>query len=181
VDVRIIAATNTDLKKAVSEGRFREDLYYRLNVIDIFVPPLRERKEDIPALVDHFIKKYCHENNKNALYCSPKVVDLLVKYDWPGNIRELENVIERAIVLSKGDEISIDLIPDFIALGDFDTNNLPEGDSFYKKVKRYKLDLIRSALKESNGIQKKAARILGVKPTTLNEMLKRYGVRQRME
>jgi len=179
VDVRIIVATNIDLKKAVAEGKFREDLFYRLNVIDIFLPPLRERKEDIPLLVDHFIKKYCNENNKNALYCSPKVLDLLMKYDWPGNIRELENVIERAIVLSKGDEIFIDLLPDYISLADFEQAVLPEGDSFYKKVKRYKLELIKSALKESNGIQKKAARILGVKPTTLNEMLKRYGVRQR--
>jgi two-component system, NtrC family, response regulator PilR len=179
VDVRIIAATNIDLKKAVTEGKFREDLFYRLNVIDIFIPPLRERMEDIPQLVDHFIKKYCNENNKKILYCSPKVIDMLMRYDWPGNIRELENVIERAIVLAKFDEITIDLIPDAITLADFEKAELPEGDSFYKKIRRFKLELLKSALKESNGVQKRAARILGVKPTTLNEMLKRYGIRQR--
>lgn len=180
VDVRIIAATNTDLKKAVDDGRFREDLYYRLNVINIYLQPLRNRKEDIPLLVDHFIKKYSNENNKKVLRCSPKVIDMFISYDWPGNIRELENVIERAVVLAKGEEIIEELIPEYI-IGNKTANSDKERNEqemdFYKKVKKYKIDLIKAALQKNNGIQKKTAKMLGIKPTTLNEMIKRYGIK----
>ena len=102
VDVRIIAATNVDLRQMMDEGRFREDLYYRLHVITVQLPPLRERKDDIPLLVQHFLEKYGEENNKPGLELSPEALDLLIDYDWPGNVRELENVIERAAVLSTG-------------------------------------------------------------------------------
>jgi len=181
VDVRIIAATNIDLKKAVAEGRFREDLFYRLNVINIHLKPLRERKEDIPLLVDHFIKKYSAENNKRVIRCQPKVIDLLMRYDWPGNIRELENVIERAVILAKGEELTEELIPDYILVEsyvDSSSSNIEaeEKSNFYSKVKKYKIDLIKSALADAKGVQKKAAKILGIKPTTLNEMIKRYGI-----
>lgn len=180
VDVRIIAATNTDLKKAVDDGRFREDLYYRLNVINIYLQPLRNRKEDIPLLADHFIKKYSNENNKKVLRCSPKVIDMFISYDWPGNIRELENVIERAVVLAKGEEIIEELIPEYI-IGNKTANSDKERNeqemNFYKKVKKYKIDLIKAALQKNNGIQKKTAKMLGIKPTTLNEMIKRYGIK----
>ena len=109
VDVRIIAATNVDLQKMMQEGRFREDLYYRLHVITVQLPALRERKDDIPLLVQHFIEKYGVENNKPGLELSAEALDLLIDYDWPGNVRELENVIERATVLTSGSRIDVDM------------------------------------------------------------------------
>src|SRR5438445_3302419 len=112
VDVRIIAATNVDLRKLMEEGRFREDLYYRLHVINVQLPPLRDRKDDIPVLVQHFLEKYGEENRKPGLEVSPEALDMLMAYDWPGNVRELENVIERAVVLSSGRRVGTDLIPD---------------------------------------------------------------------
>ena len=112
VDVRIIAATNVDLKKEMEDGRFREDLFYRLHVISILLPPLRERKEDIPLLVQHFVEKYAEENGRPPLEVLPEAVDVLMDYDWPGNVRELENVIERAVVLSPGRTLGTDLIPE---------------------------------------------------------------------
>lgn len=181
VDVRIIAATNSDLKKAVKEGKFREDLYYRLNVINIYLPPLRERKEDIPLLVDHFIKKYCAENNKPLLHCPPEVIDILMRYHWPGNVRELENIIERAVVLSQDNKINKELLPDYILFPKLEQLNMTEAEDFYSKLRNYQLYLIKKALKESNGVQKKAAKLLGLKPTTLNEMLKRLGMREDKE
>src|SRR5215813_2288407 len=112
VDVRIIAATNVDLRHMVREGRFREDLFYRLNVITIELPPLRQRKEDIPLLVEHFLKKYAEENDRPVRRITPEALRPLLAYSWPGNVRELENVIERAVVLSSGSEINADLLPD---------------------------------------------------------------------
>src|SRR5467141_3955785 len=115
VDVRIIAATNVDLRQLVREGRFREDLFYRLNVISIELPPLRQRKEDIPLLVDFFLKKYAEENDRPVRNITPEALRPLMSYSWPGNVRELENVIERAVVLSSGVEIGSELLPDQIA------------------------------------------------------------------
>src|SRR5271157_3616858 len=112
VDVRIIAATNVDLKQQVKEGKFREDLYYRLNVITVDLPPLRQRKEDIPLLVEFFLKKYAEENGRPTQRVTPEALRPLMAYSWPGNVRELENVIERAVVLSSGPEIAMDLLPD---------------------------------------------------------------------
>jgi DNA-binding NtrC family response regulator len=178
VDVRILAATNSDLLTAVREGRFREDLFYRLNVISIHMPPLRDRLEDIPQLADHFIQKYCRENEKPPLHLTPDVLNALMDYSWPGNVRELENVIERAVVLSRGDSIAVDLLPDTIrehAVLDLsgDNNNLP----FKEKVDHYRKVLILDALQKASGVQKEAAKILRIKPTTLNEMMKRYSIR----
>src|SRR5678809_268733 len=112
IDVRIVAATNCDLRQMMDDGRFREDLYYRLHVINIYLPPLRQRKEDIPVLAQHFLVKYGEENNKRSLALAPEALDLLMDYHWPGNVRELENVIERAVVLATGPRIGGDLIPD---------------------------------------------------------------------
>jgi DNA-binding NtrC family response regulator len=112
VDVRVVAATNIDLRRAVEEGRFREDLYYRLNVIAIQLPPLRQRKEDIPALAQHFVDKYSRENGKAVEGVTPEALQVLMDYDWPGNVRELENVIERGVVLSTGSHIGPELVPD---------------------------------------------------------------------
>ncbi len=146
VDVRIITATNVDLKKLVDEGRFREDLFYRLNVINIQLPPLRDRKEDIPLLVEFFTKKYCDENGKPLYRFSSEALKVLMDYHWPGNVRELENVVERAVVLSQGDIIGRDLLPEAVAspssrfatLSSFDlskTNSLFEIiDSFERRV-----------------------------------------------
>src|SRR5262249_19294608 len=114
VDVRIIAATNVDLRLLVREGRFREDLFYRLNVITIDLPPLRQRREDIPLLVDYFLKKYSEENERPRRRVTTEALRPLVTYSWPGNVRELENVIERAVVLSSGPEITPDLLPDHL-------------------------------------------------------------------
>ena len=114
VDVRIIAATNVDLRQMMEEGRFREDLFYRLHVISIQLPPLRERKDDIPLLVQHFLQKYGEENRKTGLELTPDALDLLTEYDWPGNVRELENVIERAVVLTPGPRIGVELIPEHV-------------------------------------------------------------------
>ena len=177
VDVRIIAATNTDLYVLTREGRFREDLYYRLNVISIHLPALRERMEDLPLLADHFIQKYCKENNKPPLHLTPPALNALMDYSWPGNVRELENVIERAVVLCRGDAISVDLLPDTIRQKArpfmIAEANLP----FKEKVDEYRKMLILDAMQKADGIQKEAARLLRIKPTTLNEMIKRYRIK----
>jgi two-component system response regulator PilR (NtrC family) len=180
VDARIIAATNTDLKALVDEGAFREDLYYRLNVINIFLPPLRQRKDDIPLLAQHFLKKYGDENGRPGLSIASDAVQSLLDYDWPGNVRELENVIERAVVLSDGPAISRRLIPEHVRSGQ--SFRLPqvvvpeEGISFRDVITGFEKRLIESSLKTSGGVQKKAAQLLGLKPTTLNEMIKRYNI-----
>ena len=121
VDVRIVAATNADLKKLVEEGKFREDLYYRLNVINLALPPLRDRKEDIPALVDHFFTKYCRENEKfldesgrSRLHFEPDAMQILMDHAWPGNVRELENVVERAVVLASQPSVPVDVLPEHL-------------------------------------------------------------------
>ena len=181
VDVRIIAATNVDLKQMTDEGRFREDLFYRLHVINVQLPPLRERKEDIPLLAQHFLRKYGSENGKGTLELSPEALDLLMDYDWPGNVRELENVIERAVVLSVGPRIGSDLIPDAVRRSPaFQVPRLtvpPEGISFKDVISDFEKRLIESTLEAAGGVQKRAAELLRIKPTTLNEMLKRYDIR----
>ena len=181
VDVRIIAATNVDLMQMTDEGRFREDLYYRLHVINVHLPPLRERKEDIPLLVQHFLPKYGSENAKGNLELTPEALDLLMDYDWPGNVRELENVIERAVVLSPGARIGSDLIPDSVRRSPaFHMPRLtvpPEGLSFKDVISDFEKRLIESTLEAAGGVQKRAAQLLHIKPTTLNEMLKRYDIR----
>jgi len=180
VDVRIIAATNTDLKQLVDQGGFREDLYYRLNVINIVLPALQERKEDIPLLVNHFLAKYGEENGRPNLTLEREALQALVEYDWPGNVRELENVIERAVVLADGSSIDRRLIPDHIrATPSFRVPQVvvpEEGISFREVITDFEKRLIESSLETSGGVQKKAAQLLGLKPTTLNEMIKRYNI-----
>ena len=180
VDVRIIAATNIDLRRAVEDGRFREDLYYRLNVIAIQLPPLRQRKEDVPALVAHFVDKYARENTKNVTGVSPEALQALMDYDWPGNVRELENVIERGVVLTTGTQIGRELIPDHVRTApSFHVPHLtvpPEGISLRDVIANFERRLIESTLESTAGVQKEAARLLGLKPTTLNEMIKRHNI-----
>ncbi|MCJ7509264.1 MAG: sigma-54 dependent transcriptional regulator [Dehalococcoidia bacterium] len=183
VDVRIIAATNVDLRRMMEEGRFREDLYYRLHVITVQLPPLRDRKDDIPLLVQHFLDKYGRENNKTDLELSPEALDLLQDYDWPGNVRELENVIERAVVLSPGSRIEADFVPDHVRrTRAFELPQFvlpPEGISFKEVITDFEKRLIESTLETAGGVQKRAAELLQIKPTTLNEMIKRYDIRPR--
>jgi len=180
VDVRIIAATNVDLRQMVDDGRFREDLYYRLHVINIFLPPLRERKDDIPLLAQHFLEKYGEENNRPTIELGADALDLLMEYDWPGNVRELENVIERAVVLSSGVRIGADLIPEYVrSTPTFHIPRFvvpPEGISFKEVITDVEKRLIESTLEAAGGVQKRAAELLRIKPTTLNEMIKRYEI-----
>jgi len=180
VDVRIIAATNSDLRLLVEEGNFREDLYYRLNVINVFLPPLRQRREDVSLLAQHFLKKYGAENGRAELRLSPEAIQSLLEYDWPGNVRELENVIERSVVLASGPLIGRGLIPDHVSSGpEFRLPRIvvPEdGISFRDVITGFEKRLIESSLETSGGVQKRAAHLLGLKPTTLNEMIKRYNI-----
>ncbi len=178
VDVRILAATNEDLRELVSQGRFREDLYYRLNVIHVTLPALRERMEDVPMLVEHFLERYNAENSKNVQRAAPEVLERLMSYDWPGNVRELENVIERGVVLARGDEIALDVLPKELLQKATvpEAVSLPEGMGFNDAVTRYERRLIEAALRRTGGVQKQAAELLGLKPTTLNEKIKRLGI-----
>jgi DNA-binding NtrC family response regulator len=182
VDVRIIAATNLDLRQLMAEGKFREDFFYRLHVISIQLPPLRDRKDDIPLLLHHFLEKYGAENRK-ALEVTPEAVDLLSEYEWPGNVRELENVIERAVVLAAGTRLGVELIPDHVRKApSFHTPAFvvpPEGISFKEVITDFEKRLIESTLEAAGGVQKRAAELLHIKPTTLNEMIKRYDIRPR--
>jgi DNA-binding NtrC family response regulator len=180
VDVRIVAATNVDLRRAVEDGRFREDLFYRLNVIAIQLPSLRQRKEDIPALVAHFVEKYARENVKPVTGVTPDGLQALLDYDWPGNVRELENVIERGVVLTTTTQIGRELIPDHVRTApSFHVPHLsvpPEGISLRDVIASFERRLIESTLESTGGVQKEAARLLGLKPTTLNEMIKRHNI-----
>ncbi len=183
VDVRIVAATNCDLKRMVDDGRFREDLYYRLHVINVYLPPLRERKDDIPLLAQHFLQKYREENQRGPLEIEPAALDQLMEYDWPGNVRELENVIERAVVLATGSRIGADLIPEHVRRPPtFEIPQFavpPEGLSLKDAVNNLERRLIETTLEAAGGVQKRAAEMLRVKPTTLNEMMKRHDIRPR--
>ncbi len=183
VDVRIIAATNVDLHRMMEEGKFREDLYYRLHVITVQLPALRERKDDIPLLVQHFLEKYGEENNKTHLDLTAEALDLLQEYDWPGNVRELENVVERAVVLSTGAKIDADLVPDYVRSSKrFQMPQFivpPEGISLKEVITDFEKRLIESTLEAAGGVQKRAAELLHIKATTLNEMIKRYDIRPR--
>ncbi|MDH5406351.1 MAG: sigma-54 dependent transcriptional regulator [Candidatus Aminicenantes bacterium] len=180
VDVRIIAATNKNLNKMLDSGEFREDLFYRLNVINIKLPTLRERKDDIPLLVSHFLQKYCQENNKRLCHITPEAMAYLWSYHWPGNVRELENTIERAVVLSTSNIIGKELLPDYIINPtvsisyplQFPSDSL----SFKDMVHEFEKKLVLNSLKMANGVQKKAAELLKIKPTTFSEMLKRLNI-----
>ena len=189
VDVRIIAATNIDLKEAVRSGTFREDLYYRLAVVPIELPPLRDRIEDILPLAGHFIQKYNEENGRNiSEQLAPDVLALLEGYSWPGNVRELENTIERAVVIAPGDEITKECLrteisdPKSVTSGSHDgasnaaVSDIGRGINFYEEVRRFEIDLIRRALEQTGGHQSRAARLLGMNATTLNSKIKTYNI-----
>ena len=181
VDVRIIAATNRDLQAAVEQGTFRDDLYYRLNVIVIKLPPLQERSEDVPLLADHFIKRYCEENEKELCVLEPSALKVLMDYHWPGNVRELENVIERAVVLAPGNVITADLFPKNLShfLPDSQVKIPLDGLPLKERVANYERSLILAALDHTDWNQKRAAELLSVNATTLSEKLKRLKIKPR--
>jgi DNA-binding NtrC family response regulator len=192
VDVRIIAATNIDLKEAVKQGSFREDLYYRLAVVPIELPPLRDRREDILALAQHFIAKYNEENGRQvSAQLAPDVLALMEAYSWPGNVRELENAIERAVVIAPGNDITRECLrneisdPQSVAARSQNGSSITavqdigRGVDFYDEVRRFEIDLIRRALDQTGGHQSRAARLLGMNATTLNSKIKTYNINLR--
>ena len=192
VDVRIVAATNVDLKEAVQNGTFREDLYFRLSVVPMELPPLRSRREDILPLAQHFIQKYAEENGRDmATSLAPEVLSLLENYSYPGNVRELENIIERAVVIAPDSEITVECLrPEVrdpeLALkmvasseGTSSGIDIARGINFYDEVKRFEIDLIRRALDQTGGHQSRAARLLGLNATTLNSKIKSYNIESR--
>jgi len=178
VDVRIIAATNVDLRQMVRDGKFREDLFYRLNVITIDLPPLRQRKEDIPILVDHFLRKYSEENERPYRRITPEGLRPLVSYSWPGNVRELENVIERAVVLSSGQEIGVELLPDQIAGRGtpFPVLEHRPDASLFDILEDCERRIIADMLEKCNWNQTEAAERFRVPLSTLNQKIKRLNI-----
>lgn len=178
VDVRLIAATNKDLKAEVEHRRFRKDLYFRLNVVDIKLSPLRERAEDIPLLAAHFVNKYARESNRGEMTISPETMRFLSNHRWPGNVRQLEHAIERAVLFSKGNEITLDDLPkDLVGFADLEIpidwqrlSNLPETlDAIEKR-------LIQKALLLSNNVQSRAAHLLGIPRNNLHYRLKKHNL-----
>jgi transcriptional regulator with PAS, ATPase and Fis domain len=181
VDVRIIAATNRDIEKMVDKGTFRKDLFYRLNVIPICVPPLRDRAEDIPLLINHFLKKYSNSNYVDVPPISKQATRYLCDYHWPGNVRELENLVERVVVLKKGQVVEPSDFPDYF----FQENQVPanrtvtipaRGASFKNMITRYEKDLILSALEKTDWNKNRAAQLLGIKRTTLIQKIKKQQI-----
>jgi DNA-binding NtrC family response regulator len=185
VDVRIVAATNADLKKLVEEGKFREDLYYRLNVINLALPSLRERKEDIPSLVDHFFTKYCRENEKflnDRLFFEPDAMQILMDHSWPGNVRELENVVERAVVLASQPAVPADVLPEHLLesrglrIRRDESGHLASDASLFEVVADYERRKIIEQLEASDGSQTAAAEALRIPLSTLNQKIKRLNI-----
>src|SRR5215475_246580 len=179
VDVRVIAATNIDLKLMVREGRFREDLFYRLNVITVDLPPLRSRTEDIPSLVSHFLEKFARENGKPVAHISPEALRPLMDYGWPGNVRELENVIERAVVLCNGSTVGIELIPDHIVGRGSEGNRMFEhrpDASLFEIVEDCERRLIVNMLEKCSWNQTEAAERFHIPLSTLNQKIKRLNI-----
>ncbi len=177
VDVRILAATNIDLMSKVKSGEFREDLFYRLNIIDIHLPPLRERKEDIPILAESFIKRFCRENKKTIKSMDEKFLRQLMEYNWPGNIRELQNAMLRAVLLSDSELLTPESLPQEI-LGRKNQLQRREKGGFNDQVDAFKRQLISETLEENSWIQKKTAEDLQLKPSTLYELIKRLGIQK---
>jgi two-component system response regulator AtoC len=178
VDLRILAATNVNLKQAVKDRTFREDLYYRLNVVPLAVPPLREHREDIPFLVDHFVKKYSREFGKAVRGISPGALPVLLDYDWPGNVRELENIIERSVALATGPVIHLADLPLDLALPEAGQGSQADGPSLKAARERFERQFILRVLEREDWNQSRAARVLGLHRNTLTARLAGWGVRR---
>jgi transcriptional regulator with GAF, ATPase, and Fis domain len=189
VDVRLIAATNADLKRLVEEGKFREDLYYRLNVININLPPLRERKEDIPRLIEYFFNIYCRENEKfldaeqrSTLTFEPEALQLLMDHNWPGNVRELENAVERSVVLASSNSVTSDVLPESILqaggirIRRDESGYLPPDASLFEIVADFERRKIIETLETVTWSQTEAAEALHIPLSTLNQKIKRLNI-----
>jgi two-component system response regulator PilR (NtrC family) len=190
IDVRVIAATNRDLDRAVAENLFREDLYYRLNVIPIRVPNLSERREDIPLLANHFLKKYAAAANRSILRVNQKSLDNLCGYEWPGNVRQLENTVERAVALEMSDELHVELPVErpkaraaaagaggFGGVSELEAGAvLPDGVGMESYVANIERTLLQNALGRCNGVQTKAADLLGISYRSFRHLMKKYGL-----
>ncbi len=174
VDVRVIAATNRDLRERVENKSFREDLYYRLAVVPVQIPPLRDRKEDIPLLVDHFLKKYCDQNNISLKQISPQIMKILIDYPWRGNVRELENVIERAVLMSPGPKVKMEAL--FLEQTTDEEVINPLRETTHSATEMVEREKIAVALKKARGNRTKTARLLGISRATLYNKLRQYGL-----
>ena len=199
IDVRVIAATNVDLQEEVAKGNFREDLFYRLNVVSVYLPPLRNRREDIPRLIDFFLDRYNTMNERKLNRISREMLNVLLRYPWPGNVRELENAMERAVVLSRSDEFTEDLLPLSVrmfaaqhrnsntsesiesltrrladqAVSDYE---LREGEIYQLVIDQVERAIIDRALAKCGGVKIKAADYLGINRNTLNKKVKDLGI-----
>jgi two-component system response regulator HydG len=180
VDIRILAATNRNLKEEVSKGAFREDLFYRLNVVPIQIPPLRERKEDIPLLLEHFLKIYNEKNGRNLQGFHPRALDALMRYAWPGNIRELENMVERVVILTRDDYVMFQDLPEPIrdAVGDPLPIQVREGIRAGMTIREMERELIIKTLEDNDQNRTRSARVLGITRRTLQHKLKEYEIEQ---
>ena len=199
VDTRVIAASNRDLLELANEGIFREDLYYRLNVVPIHLPPLRDRTEDIPELVTHFLDIYNEQNDRYVVHIDPKAIEALQQYTWPGNVRELQNYIERSVVMALGDELTLDLLPEVVRSGrqprspgsralDFESlteelvyrglngSDTNDGNLHGHIVDRVEREVIAQVMTSCSNVQIKAAAKLGINRNTLHKKLKQYGL-----
>jgi DNA-binding NtrC family response regulator len=181
VDIRVIAATNRDLEELVRQNRFREDLFYRLNVIPIRVPPLRERVSDIPLLIQHFLQLFSRTKKKPLKRVTPAAMDLLRHYPWPGNVRELENLMERLVILTEAEVIEVSDLPDkfqrLILSPQRETVEFSEhGILFTDAVQAFERDLIIKALHQSNWVKSRAAKLLHLNRTTLLEKMKKQNI-----
>jgi Nif-specific regulatory protein len=174
LDVRVLAATNRNLDKAVAAGAFREDLYYRLNVFPIFVPPLRERKADVLLLADHFLEKFAREQGKTVARISTPAIDMLMSYHWPGNVRELSNAIERAVVICEGGVLHSHHLPPTLQTAE--SSGTASNLSLKEMVEAVEKDALQDALKSARGNRATAARLLRTTRRILNYKLKNYGI-----
>jgi DNA-binding NtrC family response regulator len=176
VDVRLIAATNKDLKKMVAEGKFRDDLYYRLSVVTIPLPPLRDRRDDIPLLVTAFLRQCAAENNKTVTELTPDAMNVLMAYDWPGNVRELRNAVEQMVVLARSEKLTLRDVPAAVR-GGADLTKIAVVRSGMT-VEEAEKQLIIQALKETGGNRTKAAEKIGISRRTLHRKLNQYGLQE---
>lgn len=183
VDIRIITATNRVLHEEVKKGRFREDLFYRLNVVPVELPPLRERREDVPLLIDHFLKMYNERNNRNLQGFHPRALDAIMRYNWPGNIRELENLVERGVILTRDDYVPFSELPEAIrmASGVDVTKEVRSGFLPGMTIKEMERELILKTLEDNDGNRTRSARVLGITRRTLQHKLKEYDIDQAAE
>jgi two-component system NtrC family response regulator len=174
VDVRVVAATHRDLEAMVRAGEFREDLFYRLNVVSIELPPLRERREDIPMLVDHFLRRFARESGQQPRAVSREAMDRLLKYAYPGNVRELENIVQRAVVLARGEVIGAADLP--LHLAELKSEDVPASGSLVARLAAFERALLVQALADAGGVQTRAARALGIGERHLRYRLKKHGL-----